>query len=183
MVLEKVTEKNIEYAIAVQNEIFPEEDGRKNYEEAVAGISGFEYYLVYEHGNCAGITGIYWYPDDHDNAWLGWFGIREQYRRNHLGSKVLKAFEQMASEKGYRNARLYTDAFNNDEAIAFYKANGYTSEPYENPEDPACLTYRVLIFSRSLTSEPIELWNSRNIHLSEQVIKQQPHKETTADSE
>ena len=93
MNLIRVTEKNIEEAVSVQEELFPGESGRANYEEAVSGISGFEYYLVYEDGVCAGITGIYTYPDDPESAWLGWFGIREEYRRRHLGSKTMRWFE------------------------------------------------------------------------------------------
>lgn len=172
MILERITEGNIDYAVQIQNELFPEENARQNYEESVTGVSGYEYYLVYEDGNCVGVTGIYFYPDDNDNAWLGWFGIREPYRRKHLGSQVLKMFENMALRKGYRNTRLYTDAVDNEAAIAFYTANGYTSEPYDNPDDPACRQIKILIFSKSLIQGSADPWNNRNIHLTEQIAKQ-----------
>ena len=81
-------------------------------------------------------------------------------------------FEDMAISRGYRFARLYTDAVNNDAAIAFYKANGYVSEPYFNSEDSACLKYKTLIFSKPLTGDMLVLWESRNIHLTEQIKKQ-----------
>ena len=68
---------------------------------------------------------------------------------------------------------VYTDAVNNDAAIAFYQVNGYASEPYQNPQDPACVKYRTVIFSKSLTSRPLELWNNRSIHLTEQIAKQE----------
>lgn len=175
MELERVTEKNIGYAIDIQEELFPGESGRANFEESIYGSAGFEYYLLYEDGVCVGIIGIYSYPEDSESAWLGWFGIRKEFRRKHLGSEALKRFENMAAERGYRFTRLYTDAENNDTAIAFYQANGYAGEPYENPDDPACLEYRMLIFSKSLTSEPLVLWNSRNIHLTEQIAKQEKY--------
>ena len=78
----------------------------------------------------------------------------------------------MAASRGYRFARIYTDAENNDAAIAFYKSNGYSCENYQNPEDPVCVKYKVLIFSKALTSEELVPWNNRSIHLTEQIAKQ-----------
>ena len=173
MTLERITKDNIEYAVRIQEEIFPGESGRANFEDSVSGEKPYAYYLIRENGRCAGVIGIYGYPEDPDSAWLGWFGIREGFRRRHLGSEALRRFEDLAAAGGYRFARLYTDAEDNDAAIAFYTANGYTGEPYENPEDPACLKYKTLIFSKSLTGgEPVP-WNSRTIHLTEQIAKQE----------
>ena len=70
-------------------------------------------------------------------------------------------------------ARLYTDAVNNEVAIAFYQANGYVSESYQNPLDPACMKYKTVIFSKALTPRPLELWDNRSIHLTEQIAKQE----------
>ena len=130
MEFERIAENNLEYAVQIQEELFPGESGRANFEEAVEGNADYEYYLIYEQGSCAGITGLYRYPEDDESAWLGWFGIRAGFRRQGLGSKALKMFEDMAAAKGYGFARLYTDAEDNDAAIAFYKANGYIMEPY-----------------------------------------------------
>ena len=173
MTLEKITENNLRYAMEIQEELFPEYSARTNYEESVAGASGYEYFLVYEGGACVGVTGLYSLPGDPDSAWLGWFGIRESCRRKRLGSAVLKKFEEMAAAKGYRFARLYTNAVDNDAAIAFYKANGYTCEPYENADDPASMKIRLLIFSKPLSPEKLVPWNNRNIHFTEQAAKQE----------
>ena len=176
MTLEKITKDNLDYAVRIQEEIFPGESGRANFEEAIEGSFDGNYYLIVEGGACAGIIGIYSYPEDSESAWLGWFGIRESFRRKHLGSEALKVFEVMAETRGYKYARLYTDAEQNDAAISFYMANGYICEPYQNMEDPACLVYKVLIFSKPLTPAPLALWNSRNIHLTEQIEKQRMHR-------
>ena len=172
MKLERITASNLGYAVQIQAELFPGESARTNFEESLADGAAYEYYLIYEDGVCAGVIGLYWYPEDPDSAWLGWFGIREGFRRKHLGSRALKWFEEMAAERGYRFARLYTDAVDNDAAIAFYRANGYLSEPYLNPQDPACMQYPTLIFSKPLTADALTPWNSRNIHLTEQIAKQ-----------
>ena len=186
MTLERITEKNIDYAIQIQEELFPGESGRTNFEESMDESSGYEYFLLYENGTCIGVIGIYSYPEDPNSAWLGWFGIREDFRRKKFGTTALKAFEEMAAARGYLFARLYTDAVNNDAAIAFYQANGYVSEPfyqangyvsepYQNPQDPACMKYRTVIFSKSLTSRSLEFWNNRSIHLTEQIAKQEKY--------
>ena len=175
MNLERITADNISYAVSIQEELFPDESARANYEESLENSSDYEYYLIYQDGACAGIIGLYHYPEDSDSAWLGWFGIREGYRRKHLGSFALKQFETMARDKGYRLARLNTDAENNDAAIAFYEANGYFREPYFNTHDPACMKYKTLIFSKSLSGDPLIPWNSRNIHLTEQIAKQRKY--------
>ena len=175
MTLERITKDNLDYAVQIQEEIFPGESGRANFGEAIEGSFDGSYYLIVEGGACAGIMGIYSYPEDHGSAWLGWFGIREGFRRKHLGSEAMKIFEGMAEARGCKYARLYTDAEQNEAAISFYKANGYICEPYQNMEDPACLVYKTLIFSKPLTHTPLALWNSRNIHLTEQIDKQRMH--------
>ena len=172
MHLERITESNIDYAVLIQQELFPGESARVNYEESLEEDSGYEYCLIYEEEACAGIIGLYSYSEDPDSAWLGWFGIREPFRRRHLGSKALKLFEKMAGSRGYWFARLYTDAVDNDAAIAFYKANGYTCEPYRNAEDPACLQYQTLIFSKPLGDCTLVPWNNRTIRLTGQIEKQ-----------
>lgn len=169
---ERIREDNLEYAIQIQEELFPHESGRINFEESVYGITDFEYYLLYLEKDCVGVIGIYSNAIDPQSAWLGWFGIREPYRRRKLGSEAIGFYEEMAKAKGYRFARLYTDEFDNDAAIEFYRSNGYTSEQYSNPEDPICYQYRMLIFSKSLTSDPLVPWNSRNMGLTEQIEKQ-----------
>lgn len=175
MTLERITENNIHYAVSIQEELFPGESARTNYEESLLRETNYEYYLIYEEGFCVGIIGLYRYPEDDDSAWLGWFGIREGFRRRHLGSIALKMYEDMAVAKGYQFARLYTDTVNNDAAIAFYKANGYVCESYENMQDPACKKYPTLIFSKSLSPRELILWNNRNIHLTEQIAKQEKY--------
>lgn len=175
MKLERITENNIEYAVEIQEELFPGESGRANFEDSLDGTTEYEYFLIYEDGECAGITGLYTYPEDPESAWLGWFGIRENFRRKHLGSRSLNMFEEMAASRGYKFARLYTDQENNDAAIAFYKANGYSCESYHNPQDPACMEHKTVIFSKSLTSGQLVPWNSRCIHLTQQIAKQEKY--------
>ena len=173
LTLERITVHNIDYAVEIQSELFSKESARVNYEESLDRSSGYEYFLLYQNDDCVGITGIYNNLDNQDSAWLGWFGIRERYRRHHLGSEALKIFEEMAVARGYQFARLYTDAENNDAAIAFYQSNGYTGEPYCNTDDPACFKYKVMIFSKALKGQKMVPWNNESIRLTEQIAKQE----------
>ncbi len=129
MYLKRITGQNLPFAVSVQEELFPGESGRTNFEESLEASSGYEYYLLCEGEACVGIIGLYHYPEDPDSAWLGWFGIREGFRRRHLGSEALRRFEEMAADRGYRFASLYTDAADNDTAIADDRANGDIAEP------------------------------------------------------
>lgn len=173
IILERINVNNLDYAVRIQTELFPGESAKTNYLESLSDGSGYEYYLIYKDGLCVGIIGLYCYPEDPESAWLGWFGIREGFRRQRLGSQALGMFEEMVLARGYRFARLYTDAENNEVAIAFYKANGYTCEQYQNAQDPAAADHKTLIFSKALTSELLVLWNNRSIHLTEQIAKQE----------
>ena len=172
MTLERITEMNIDYAIQIQEELFPGESGRTNFEESMDESSGYEYFLLYEDGTCIGVIGIYSYPEDQNSAWLGWFGIREEFRRKKLGTTALKAFEKMASARGYLFARLYTDAVNNEVAIAFYQANGYVSESYQNPLDPACMKYKTVIFFYFFFCMSLEGWKKRINYMAEKIVKE-----------
>ena len=50
MTLERITEMNIDYAIQIQEELFPGESGRANFVESMDERSGYEYFLLYEDG-------------------------------------------------------------------------------------------------------------------------------------
>ncbi len=171
MTFKSITKEDLPEIIQIQKELFPQFSARANYEESVSGITDYKYYMVYQDDKCIGITGFYTYPVDPDSAWLGWFGIREPYRRKGYGTKVIRCFENEARENGYKFARLYTDKYNNDIAIAFYTSVGFTGEDYHCPDDEVS-KYPVLIFSKALGSDPLVPWNNRNIHLAEQMEKE-----------
>ena len=167
-----VTKDNVRTAIALQNTLFPGYSGEENYLDGVSGKADNRYYLVCDKDVCVGITGLYSYPANPESAWLGWFGVLQEFRRRHYGSRILSMFEEQARCAGFRYARIYTDRYDNNTAIAFYTACGYTSEIYDNPEDPACYQYPVLIFSKALYDGPLPAWNNRDIGLTEQMKKE-----------
>ena len=163
-----------ETAKRIQNEIFPEHDATKNYEEAILRITDNKYYLISDEntGEYVGISGLYSLPSDPSSAWLGWFGILYEHRRKHYGSEALRLFEEEARKLGYLYCRLYADRFDNDATLLFYEKNGYIFEEYSNRSDPGGCDFPILIGGKSVSQLPLEPWNSRNIGLTLQLFKQ-----------
>lgn len=167
-----ITKENLDLALKIEHEIFPFYDAKANYLDSINKIENNEYFLLYDDDTLIGISGAYYYDIDTTSLWLGWFGIRKEYRRLHYGSMALKLFEDKAFKKGYKFTRLYTDKYNNEEAINFYKHNGYVFEDYLCKDDSASYKYPILIGSKSLIGEDIIPWNNRNFNFTKQIIKQ-----------
>ena len=168
----KINASNLAYAIEVQNEIFPYEDARSKYTEMVNGNNDDNYFLIYNGDECIGVSGLHHYPADVEDGFLGWFGILPKFRRLGLGSDALRLLDETARDLGYRRMRVL---FNTDKgfqgARQFLKANGYTAESYQCPRDKASLSGNYAILSRSLYNEPIEPWNNKNLHITEELNK------------
>ena len=109
---QKITRENLQIAIDVQNEIFPLEDGTKNFIDCISKNpyrKELDFYLVYFKDTPIGVTGIYSYNEYPDAAWLGWFGVLSKERNKGYGSIIFDKTEELARQKGYKSLRLYTD--------------------------------------------------------------------------
>ena len=110
----KIEQENLELACQIQNKIFPEEDARQNFIEQINKDpyrKEMDYYIVYFENTPIGVTGIYSYNEYPEDAWLGWFGILEEYRNKGYGGIVLDKTIELARKKGYTKLRLYTYEF------------------------------------------------------------------------
>lgn len=170
--LELINKDNIEYATRIENIIFPEYNARNNYLGSLEKDSKTKYYLAYDNNECVGITGIYYYKDDFDNAWVGFFGLLEEYRYKGYGKELLKLTEDLMKDMGFKYSRLFTDRLNNDVAINFYKRNGYVFEKYDSNLEELKDLFDVVIGSKSLCDLEVPKWNNRFINLSKQTKKQ-----------
>ena len=168
-----IDKSNLDTAHEIENIIFPHYDALKNYLDSIFDPKKSGYYLIKENDVYIGIIGIYSYDAYPDDAWLGWFGLLEEYRGKGYGRKALEFFEELARNRGFRYARLFTDTLNNDNTRNFYKHHDYFEERYINFSDPASLKYPISIFSKSLYEERCPRWNNRDIHFTKQVNKQQ----------
>lgn len=171
--LKLITKENLDYAIRVQNEIFPEYNGKNNYICSIENSSQSQFFLIFNKDKCVGVTGIYSYKNDKDNAWLGFFGIKEEFREKGFGKKALKLTEDYAKSLGYKYMRLFTDRVDNDQAINFYKNLGYSFEDYNCDMEELKDEFDVVIGSKSLIDEEVPLWDNKFINLTKQTYKQQ----------
>lgn len=170
----EVTYENIELAVQIQNQIFPNEDGRQNY---IEGITKDPYrkemvnYIVYDNEIPVGIVGLYSYNEYPNDAWLSWFGVLEEYRNKGYGSAMFDFFEKIAKEKEYLAIRVYTDnEFNS--AIKLYAQKGMIKETYNNELESEEINNETIIFSKSLTLKRTEKWNNRFLQLTVQSEKE-----------
>lgn len=176
----KINLDNLNLACEVQNKIFPEEDARQNFIEQINNDSyrkEMDYYIVYLKNTPIGVTGIYSYNEYPEDAWLGWFGILEEYRNNGYGGMVLDKTIELARKKGYINFRLYTDEYAKS-AHKLYESRGLIKERYDNKDDKdEYFIADVYIYSISLTQEKVDLWDNKILGLKEQGEKENLYKE------
>ncbi len=72
-----------------------------------------EYYFCVVNKKIVGFCGIY--SQSEDECWLGWFGIKPDYRRHGYARKMLKVLFSQMKKYGYKVMRLYTDkSFNHN---------------------------------------------------------------------
>ena len=175
----KITHENLELACKIQNEIFPEEDARENFVEQINNDpyrKEMDYKIVYINDEPIGVTGIYSYKEYPEDAWLGWFGILKKYRNKGYGELTLKKTMELASDKGYKNFRLYTDEYAK-KAHKLYEKLGFISEPYDRDDDKdEYFIADIYIYSKNLTNNKVELWNNRLLGLKEQGKKENKYK-------
>lgn len=175
----KIDQENLNLACEIQNKIFPKEDARQNFIEQINKDSyrkEMDYYIVYLQNTPIGVTGLYSYNEYPENAWLGWFGILEQYRKNGYGGIVLDKTIELARKKGYTKFRLYTDEYAKS-AHKLYESRGLVKELYDNEDDKdEYFVADVYIYSISLTKEQIDLWNNKIWGLKEQGKKENLYK-------
>lgn len=175
----KITQDNLNLACNIQNKIFPLEDSRKNYLECINKDpyrKEMDYSIVYLEDTPIGVTGIYSYNEYPDDAWMGWFGIIEEYRDYGYGGIVLDKTIELAKQKGYSTFRLYTDEYAKS-AHKLYESRGLTKEPYDNKDDKdEYFIADIYIYSLSLTEEKVNLWNNKILGIKEQGEKENLYK-------
>lgn len=174
MELVLVDKTNYLKAVEIQNTIFPKENGTLNIlaslgRDMFMNLTGLSYvddhvryYLAKEGNEYIGITGIYHYDDE--DAWLAWFGILKNYRRNGYGEELLQRTIDIAKSMSFKNMRIYTDFIELHNACLLYEKNGFIGEKYTAEELP----YDCRIYSKSLIGKEVELWNNKNLGLSYQ---------------
>lgn len=173
----EINKSNINLAIKIQNEIFPNENAEYNYYEFINKIpyrKELIYWIVFDKDKPIGVSGLYSHLEYPDDAWLGWYGVLKNERNKGYGKKILEDFERSAKEKGYKHIRLYTDEEDNKDAIVLYQKMGMVGEKYECDNDKLDEDFisQTLIFSKSLTKDKCVLWNNKYLGITENIKKE-----------
>ena len=176
--LHKLTPETLDLIIAIQKDIYSGVancDGSINFIDSLNDDT-INYYIVYGDSIPVGMAGMYYYKDDPDNAWLGWFGIMSRYRRQQVGTEALHVYESLCRTKKFKYSRVLLDNYiesRDKYVLEFFISNGYIFEEYHNDYDPASFIVPTLILSKSLDEdEDVPLWDNKYINLTEQIEKQ-----------
>ena len=167
---EELNQNNLEFAIKLQNNIFPLENGSEDLKENAGNrvpshLTINREWLAKAGKEYVGITGIYAYKIAPNDAWLGWFGVAEKARGNGYATQILNWTINKVKQLGFETLRLYTDEEDNAEAVKLYKKFGFISEVYNNPEDVHFEISKTLIFSKNLSDKKTTLWNNKYLGL------------------
>lgn len=166
-----ITNDNINLATKIQQEIFPGESAYEHYRYTINKNEEYEkYYLVYDKDKIIGITGTYSNEplEETNSLWLGWYGVRPPERKKGYGTQILKdtieLAKQLSAKYPIKYFRLYTDISENKESLHLYDKYMDIKEMYNNKDD---VNYNgnCIIYSKSLTAEPVTKWNDKFLNL------------------
>lgn len=170
-----VTKNNFEQAVATQNAIFATSGKYDNgMVDILKGLSNkpdkefsfTEHYLWTDNQQIVGISGLQTYHDNPNNeAWLSWFGVVPNARKNGYGEQILNATKELAKQKGFTTLRLYTSGKLYANACKLYEKAGFTGEKYTKELPMNLLGFQERIYSISLTDKPVTKWNNRHLHI------------------
>lgn len=167
----ELNKKYLSDAIKLQKRLFPLESGKADLTLGANGKTAenqslLKYWLAQKGSEIIGIVGIYAYKDYPKDAWLGWFGVDEKYRKKGIGGALFDFAVQKAKELKFQSLRLYTDDQDNADAVLFYEKKGMISEKYTNEQDSWFQLGNTLIFSLSLDKKECKLWNNKYLALN-----------------
>ena len=122
------TLKDIEIVKKFFYQIFLDESGYDliHFKDSIGKQQTFkrlEFYLATINRTIVGLTGIY--ADQDSECWLGWFGIRPEYRHRGYANKMLDLTLEKMQKYGYKVCRIYTNSVHNEDAVKLYLKKGF----------------------------------------------------------
>lgn len=169
-----VTKNNFEQAVATQNAVFADAGKYDNgMIDILKGLSNkpdkefnfIEHYLWEDKQQIVGISGLYSYHNNPQEAWLSWFGVLPDARKKGYGEQILTATKELAKQKGFTALRLYTSGKLYAKACKLYEKAGFTGEKYTKELPLNLLGFKEKIYSISLTDKPVTKWNNQHLHI------------------
>lgn len=171
---ELINENNINLATSIQHTIFPDECAYVHYKYAIdTNYKRNKYFIIKWNEIPVGVIGLYINDEiDNESIWLGWFGILPEFRSKGIGRKSILDMIDEAKKYYKKYFRLYTNDKGSSTARPLYRSVMQLYENYNNPND---YNYdgNCLIYSYSLCSEKVSLWNNKFLNLKEDIQDEQ----------
>lgn len=169
-----LNKENLFLGKEIQKKIFPKEYMNDTLEKSLFSSPEYlsQFWLVKKGKEFVGLSGIYFYPEYPEDAWLNWFGVIPKYRRCGLGRKIFCRTFAYARRLGFKSFRLYTDCQHNETALAFYRSLAMFEETYHPKIDDFS---DILIFSKSCHpfQKAVIPWNNKYLFIQEQLLLSQ----------
>lgn len=166
--------ENLSVAREIQKEVFPLEYMNDTLEKSLSSSPTYlsQFWLIKKGKEFVGLSGIYFYPEYPEDAWLNWFGVIPKYRRRGLGRKIFFRTFAYARRLGFKSFRLYTDKYDNEATLAFYRSLAMFEERYCPQFDDFS---DILIFSKSCHpfQKAVIPWNNKYLFIQEQLLLSQ----------
>ncbi len=85
----------------------------------------WEVYIAKVDEQTVGVIGLYQQMETNtESVWVGWFGVRPQFRRQGIGTVIINQLKQLAVNFKFKELLVFTD-LDNLAAIYFYERNGF----------------------------------------------------------
>ena len=169
-----LNQNNLSIGQEVQKKVFPEEYQNDTLEKSLFSSPEYlsQFWLVKKGREFIGLTGIYYYPEYPQDAWLNWFGVVPKYRRHGFGRKIFGRTLAYARKLGFKTFRLYTDREQNEATLAFYRSLSMLEENYHPQKDDYT---DILIFSKSCHpfKKTVTPWKNKYLYIQEQLLLSQ----------
>jgi len=92
----------------------------------------WEVYIAKIDNETVGVIGLYQQMETKtESVWVGWFGVRPQFRRKGIGTTLINQLKKIAADYKFRELLVFTDQ-DNVAALSLYQNNGFIKvEPSE----------------------------------------------------
>lgn len=108
---------------------------KTHFTEQFLPINKLEYFILKINEDPVGVSGVYFYDDEPNEAWVGWLGIKPLNRGKGYGNLLLQHVIDMAIKNGCSILRLWsTDSSKLHVAHCMYEKSSFTWQ-----EDPCDL--------------------------------------------
>ncbi len=141
MEIRRMTEEDISEVIAIEQENFSEPWREEDFRSSLSDEKN-NYLVAVIGGHVVGYCGCWGVAGEGD---IYNVAVKKEFRRQHIGKKLLKTLIQISSEKGITSFTLEVRA-SNTAAITLYQALGFESaglrkDFYSKPKEDAVIMW------------------------------------------